>query len=136
VIGKDRETLHLHIDGVKVSLLGYPYPLLHAGERLSGLTIADARDIACMKLSALAGRGTRRDFVDVYVALQHIQLAELLTLFQRKYAGVNYSLLHLFKSLTYFGEAERDPMPDMLIPLAWEDVTAFFERVVPPLAGV
>jgi hypothetical protein len=30
--------------------------------------------------------------------------------------------------LSYFEEAEKDPMPDMLVPLAWEDVKQFFTR--------
>jgi hypothetical protein len=34
----------------------------------------------------------------------------------------------VLKSLTYFDEAEQDPMPDMLMPLSWEDVKLFFSR--------
>jgi hypothetical protein len=35
--------------------------------------------------------------------------------------------------VTYFGDAEKDPLPHMLVPLAWEDVLYFFKREVPPL---
>ncbi len=33
---------------------------------------------------------------------------------------------HRLRALAYFDDAEREPMPDMLKPLEWEDVRAFF----------
>ena len=46
------------------------------------------------------------------------------------HAGVRYSVFHLLKSLTYFEDAEPDPMPEMLVPLDWEEVKRFFEGEV------
>jgi hypothetical protein len=40
---------------------------------------------------------------------------------------VNHSLTHLLKSLTWFEDAEKDPMPDLLAPLPWEEVRRFFQ---------
>lgn len=134
VVGKDRQTVHLHVDGVKVSLFGYAYPVLFSCSSLSGIEVADPRDIACMKISAIASRGTRRDFVDVYVAAQQYGLDELLRLFRRKYAAANYNLVHLLKSLTYFADAEREPQPDLLLTLTWDQVKHFFEWEVPRLS--
>ena len=37
----------------------------------------------------------------------------------------------IIKSLTYFADAEKDPMPHMLAPLAWSEVRRFFEREAP-----
>ena len=33
---------------------------------------------------------------------------------------------HLVRSLTFFEDAEAEPMPEMLVPLAWDQITAFF----------
>jgi len=33
---------------------------------------------------------------------------------------------HLVRSLTFFEDAEAEPMPDMLVPFAWDQITAFF----------
>ena len=41
---------------------------------------------------------------------------ELLGMFQRKYARTGYNRVHILKSLTYFDDAEKDPMPHMLAP--------------------
>ena len=67
-----------------------------------------------MKLSAIAGRGTKRDFVDLYVCAQRYGLKEILRLFDAKYSQTHFSRIHLLKSLTYFADAEKDPMPHML----------------------
>ena len=126
VISKSPQTVYLHVSGTKVSFIGYDYPLLFPLAAFRGLAVADVRDIACMKLSALASRGSRRDFVDLYVVARQYGIPHLLELFQRKFAQANYNLLHVRKSLTYFADAEQEPMPDMLVPLSWEEVKQFF----------
>ena len=133
LIAKDRETLHLHISGVKVSFLGYHYPVLFSFESFLGVHVADPRDIACMKINAIAGRGVRRDFVDLYVIAKEYGLAPLLELFKVKYAEVDFNLIHALKSLTYFEDAEREPMPKMLAPISWDQVTEFFRCEAPKL---
>ena len=134
VIAKAHQTLHVHISGTKVSFLGYNYPLLFPFEFFKDLAVADMRDIACMKLSALASRGTRRDFVDLYVSARHLGLATLLTQFENKYAQVRYNRVHILKSLVFFADAEKDPMPDMIVALSWEEVRSFFLHEVPLLS--
>ena len=128
VLSRAPSTLHLLLLEIKVSFLGYPYPLLFPTDRFSSADVAEARDIACMKLSAVASRGTRRDFVDLYVAANEYSLGEILSLFVRKYAGIEYSRLHLLKSLTYFEDADADPPLDMLTEISWADVKDFFTR--------
>jgi hypothetical protein len=128
VMSRAPSTLHLVLHEIKVSFIGYPYPLLYPTDRFSGVAVADARDIACMKLSAVASRGTRRDFVDLYLAAKAYTLGEILSWFARKYAGIEYSRLHLLKSLSYFEDAEADPPLQMLTEISWADVKDFFTR--------
>jgi hypothetical protein len=58
-------------------------------------------------------------------------LGELLELLQRKYGSVN--LAHLLRSLTYFADAESDPMPRMRWSLKWDDVKRQLEEAVKDL---
>ncbi len=134
VIGKDAGTLHATVQGIRVSFLSYAYPLLFPMRSFLGVNIADPRDIAGMKISAIAGRGAKRDFVDLYVVSKQYGLREALNWFQQKCAQANYSKVHILKSLTYFEEADKDPMPDVLTPLSWEEVREFFSKEVPPLS--
>jgi hypothetical protein len=130
---KSPHTLHAVVQGVKVSFLGYAYPLLFSLKTFLGVQVADPRDIACMKLSAIASRGARRDFVDLYAVAKEFGLGELLDLFHQKYAQTRYNSIHLLKSLVYFTDAEKDPPPDMLAPFSWDEIKQFFVQQVPRL---
>ena len=120
------DTLHVTFQSIKVSFLAYPYPVLFPFATFLGVNVADPRDIACMKLSAISNRGTKRDFVDLYLMAKQCGLAHLLEWFKQKYADVSHSLTHVLKSLSWFEDADKEPMPDMLAPLLWEDVKRFF----------
>jgi hypothetical protein len=133
LVAKEPGTLHAHIGGIKVSFLAYAYPLLFPCTTFLDVNVADPRDIACMKVSAIAGRGTKRDFVDLYAVAQHYGLPQILEWFKEKFALANYNLVHVLKSLTFFDDAEKDPAPDMLVPLSWEEVRQFFTREAPHL---
>jgi len=131
--GRDRQTLHVRISGVKISFLGYDYPVLFPCRPFLEVPVADPKDIGSMKISAIAGRGTRRDFVDLYMVARQEGLKALLDLFQRKFAEVNYNRIHVLKSLTYFDDADAEPMPNMLVPLVWPEVKDFFREQTPGL---
>jgi hypothetical protein len=133
VVAKSPGTLHTQIRGIKVSFLVFVYPLLFPCEAFLDVQVADPRDIACMKVGAIASRGTKRDFVDLYAVGQHYGLPQILEWFKEKFAPANYSSVHILKSLTYFDDAEKDPVPDMLVPISWENVKGFFTREVPRL---
>ena len=126
-------TLHAAIKDTKVSFLGYAYPVLFPANQFVGVDVADPRDVACMKVSAIASRGTKRDFIDLYMCARRYGLDEIMRLFDRKYAQANYSSLHILKSFTFFADAEKDPMPHMLDAVEWESVKQFFLGQTPRL---
>lgn len=126
-------TVHFDLRDTRASMLHYSYPLLFSLQRFLTVDVADPRDIACMKVSAIASRGSRRDFVDLYVVAQRYGLDQILDWFRRKFAATPYSRVHILKSLTYFEDAEQEPMPDLLAPLDWSAVTRFFTTAVPRL---
>ena len=138
IVAKSEHTVHITLKGLKVSFLGYSYPLLfpmkqyRPAEGIS-IDVADERDIACMKISAISSRGTRRDFVDLYEVARQYSLPELYGLFQKKFSLTPYNNVHILKSLTYFADAESEPMPNMLIPLSWDTVKQYFVSEVPKL---
>jgi len=128
LVSKAPGTIYAKIHATKVSFIAYVYPVLFPLTRFLGANVADPRDIGCMKISAIASRGTKRDFIDLYVATQDHGLEQLLGWFAKKYAKTDYSTVHVLKSLTFFEEAEQDPMPNMLVSLSWEQVKQFFRR--------
>jgi Nucleotidyl transferase AbiEii toxin, Type IV TA system len=130
LVSKALHTVHATIGVTKVSFLGYSYPVLFPAALFLGVPVADPRDVTCMKISAVASRGTKRDFLDLYVASQQFGLTDILAWFARKYVQTRYSRTHVLKSLTYFQDAELDPMPDMLVDVDWNELKHFFRREV------
>lgn len=113
-------TLHAVLEGLRVSFLGMQTPLVYPTTSYRGLMLADARDIAVMKIVAIGGRGSRKDFVDLYFFLQAGgTLESLLYLARRRFERVDYNEYHLLKSLVYFEDAEVEPMPRMLREASW-----------------
>lgn len=131
VFGEDDGTLHCTIDGVKVSFLRYEYDLLFPVVEFEGVMLADERDIAAMKIDAISSRGSKKDFFDLHVLLKKYQLQELISFFEKKFDNIQYNMLHILKSLTFFADAEDEPMPMMLVDDGWKDVKkAIIEKVM------
>ncbi|HAJ33117.1 MAG TPA: hypothetical protein DCK79_07060 [Candidatus Atribacteria bacterium] len=130
----ERETENTLIgifNGTRVSFLKYDYPLLFDLKQITGVNVADLRDIGCMKIDAISSRGTKRDFIDLFfICREAISLKNLLSLFKKKYKSVNYNMIHILKSLTYFEDAENNPMPKMTVPVSWQEVKSFFKEEI------
>ncbi len=108
------------LNGVKVDIVNYDYPWIGDFVDEEGLRLASPQDIAAMKVNAVMGRGTKKDFIDVYFLLRHFSFAELIKLYLKKYAdGSEYRAL---LSMTYFGDADPQPMPYMYENVDWEAV--------------
>ena len=128
--GEAEGTVHGILKGVRVSFMFYRYPLLFPTSDFHGVRIADLRDIGLMKITAISSRGSKKDFVDLYVICQRvIPLELLLGLFEAKYSGTGYSLYHLLRSLAYFDDAEREPALETLGEgTTWSEVKAYFRK--------
>ncbi len=106
------------LQGVKIDFVNYNYPWIDEMIRQDNLRLASPKDIAAMKINAIEGRGTRKDFVDIYFLLEHYSLSEILTFYQTKYP--EHSQFRALLSLSYFDDAEMQPMPKMLMPVEWD----------------
>lgn len=119
-----KETAHIRVyilEGVKIDFVDYSqYPWIDAPVMEDGLRLASPRDIAAMKINAIEGRGSRKDFIDIYFLLQHYSLNEILGFYQQKYP--NYSIFRALKSLSFFADAEAQLMPIMYSSISWEEM--------------
>ncbi len=122
VVGREPRTLHMLVEGVQVSFFQYQYPLIGEVTKEGGICMAAPQDIAAMKIDAASSRGSKKDFIDLYVLLHTYTLPELIAFFEQKYAHIAYNKAHILKSLVYFDDAEYEPMPRMLIPVTWDEV--------------
>lgn len=107
------------INGIKVDFVNYSYPWLEDKISIEGINMASIKDIAAMKIAAITNRGSRKDFVDIYFLLQDYTLKELIFFYEEKFRDASKYLA--LKSLSYFEDAEKEPMPIMLKDFSWEE---------------
>jgi len=123
-------TVYGRLSGAKISFIAYPFflpsePFIERGS----LRILTIKDIAVMKMLAVSQRGKRRDFVDLYWLCQNgFSLLDILKKLPRQYPGVAHDYHHIIKALTYFDDAENDPMPQAFFEYHWPDVKTFFQE--------
>jgi hypothetical protein len=134
VMSIDIETCYIMIENVQVSFLGYDYPLLQPTTLFPeyGFSLASLDDIAAMKLAAIASRGSRKDFVDLYFLFKFYRpLEDCLNLYQKKFESRDIG--HVIRSLVYFENAELEPDVFMVKPFSWEDIKRDMEQWIKKL---
>lgn len=118
----ERGTLYGNIENVRLSFLEYHYDLLQPLTfwKESSCYLASLDDLACMKLAAVAQRGSRKDFIDVFSLVQQYKpLPELLLLYQNKYQTEN--IAPVLMGLVYFDDADQEPDPP-LWSIGWQEI--------------
>jgi hypothetical protein len=128
--------LKLDVDDVPVDLVKYPYPPLEEPVKgPGGFPVAGLRDLAAMKLSAVARRGIKRDFWDLYeIARAGISLREAGAAYVQRFGTSHADLYHVQRALTWFEDAEKNPVPLAgITPAKWKRIKAFFLDEAPRL---
>jgi hypothetical protein len=108
------------INGIKADIVNYHYSWISKCREESGLRLAGKEDIAAMKLSAITGRGTKRDFFDLYFLLKEFTLEQMLQFYLSKFP--DGTLFLVLKSLSYFEDAEENIDPILIKPVSWKNV--------------
>ena len=106
------------INGVKTDFVNYKYPLLEKPYVIEGIRFVSKKDIAAMKLNAVMGRGSKKDFIDLYFLNQEFSLKEMISFYEKKYH--DGSVFMLLKSLLYFDDADKQILPKMFQDFDWE----------------
>ena len=129
VIKESKNIKIYQVDGIKVDLVNYSrYPWIDKPVEENGIILAGIKDIAAMKVAAIIGRGTKKDFIDMNRLLQIFSLKEILDMYMQKYP--DGSLFIAMKSLSYFEDAESDPMPFMFDEIDWGVVKANIREAI------
>jgi len=130
ILNQTPKTLDVLINDTKVSFLEYNYPLISRLETFNTTKLASVMDIACMKITAISSRGSKKDFVDLNEILKTTTLQKIFLNFEKKYLNVKYQKAHLLKSLLFFQDAKADPEPDYMLNQKWVDIKFNIEKAV------
>lgn len=130
-VARTTGTLTLDAGGVKLDFLRHAYPLLADPDDFAGVRLLSVRDVAAMKLNAVANRGSKKDFFDLYELLKHFSLDEMVADFELKYR--NSDRFIVLRSLAWFDDAALEPDPVSLTGTSWTQVR---QRIVKALREV
>lgn len=118
--------LVVEVDGVMTSFFTYGYSLLSPADAVDGLQVANVLDVGLMKLDAIAGRGMRKDFYDVYFIARQIPLEVLFERSADKYPRSHSFGMRVLAALVDFDIADQQDEPTLLLPAEWDQVKKFF----------
>ena len=128
VIKKSKNINIFEINDVKVDIVNYTYPWLEEELQIENIRLASLKDIAAMKIAAVTGRGSKKDFVDLFFLLKKFSFKEIIYSYEEKYADASIYLA--LKSLLYFDDADKDPPLNMLIEVSWKEVKKLITKQV------
>jgi predicted nucleotidyltransferase component of viral defense system len=124
----DRQTRQYFIHNIKVEFIGFRYPLIHNFETEEEIRLFSLQDTIAAKLNAVLGRGSKKDFFDIYELLKNYSLKELFNNFKLKFN--QQDVFPLLKSLNYFEDAEQEPDPISLNNTSWKQVKDKIDNVL------
>jgi len=113
---------------IKVDLIKYAYPLINPVLDIDNIRLLSIEDIIPMKLSAIAGRGSKKDFYDIFYLLKTYSFKQMFDLFEKKFPNTN--TFHVVKSLSYFEDADLEANPQTIDKIDWEEIKQTIITVV------
>ncbi len=129
VVSSTDAVLRVRLGGTAVDFVRHRYaPLEPPRPGPGGIAVAGLADLAAMKLAAVAQRGVRRDFWDLRaMAEAGVSLRDAGRAYVRRFGVAEADLYDVARSLTYFEDAEKEPvLPAGLSPETWDETKAFF----------
>lgn len=120
VIKKSKNILICSVNGIKVDFVNYQYRLLESSLLEGNLRLVKKKDIAAMKVNAIAGRGSIKDFIDVYFLLNEFSINEMIDFYLQKYSDGSEFMVR--KSLTYFDDADNEEAPILFHDISWSEI--------------
>ncbi|MCY0899175.1 MAG: nucleotidyl transferase AbiEii/AbiGii toxin family protein [Firmicutes bacterium] len=110
ILDRHRYSIHWRIQGVKVSYLWQQGVRIDPGPTFQNIPLASQTTLAVLKCNAIANRGARKDFIDLYALFQSgWSLTDILDAAAVQAPQLNRA--QLLRSLVYFDDAEHEPEP-------------------------
>ncbi|MCK5137364.1 MAG: nucleotidyl transferase AbiEii/AbiGii toxin family protein [Bacteroidales bacterium] len=119
----ERNTIKGSINDIKVDCITHNYPFVESPlTTKDGIRIYGIKDIAAMKLSAIADDGTRlKDFIDIACLSTKLSLSDMLNAYQQKYKNSNP--IRALKGLTFFEDVNfNEPIQMIQGKYNWDKI--------------
>lgn len=121
-----KSIMQCFIENIKVDFVFVKDPFNHPADFLENIPFAHIEDIAALKLNAIKGRGSKKDFWDIAKLLNIYSLEKLFSFYEKRYP--HDDTFAVIRSLVYFDDAEQEPDPVMVDHTSWDEVKKTIEK--------
>ncbi|MBI1782427.1 MAG: nucleotidyl transferase AbiEii/AbiGii toxin family protein [Sphingobacteriales bacterium] len=88
---------------------------------LDNIRLFSKEDIAAMKLNAICGRGSKKDFYDIFSLLKIFSLKEMLSFYDYKFKSDNSWMA--LRSLQFYEDTDMQEQPELITEFPkWEEI--------------
>lgn len=137
IVDASKYSIHLIMESKPIDVVRYPYPPLETPQAgPENFPTASIVDLATMKLAAIAKRGIKRDFWDLYeiVTRSRTTIRNALDAYLKRFAKHESDLYYVIRSLTYFEDAEKERTSPRGMDLElWKTIKDFFSKNAPTI---
>lgn len=131
VVVKESHQLTVEVEGVDITYLHYPFPVLLPFVEYEGVRILCTKEIAATKAYTLGRRATFKDYVDLYFLLEehHVGLDEILGLAKKKY-GDEFDARLFLEQLVYFEDVSEMDITFLKESIRRDKMELFFAQEI------
>lgn len=128
------DELTVFVNGIKLTFLRYPFPVLEKFLDLDGVTMLGVKEIAATKAYTIGRRGSLKDYLDIYFILQDgmTTLDDILKLAERKY-GNDFNARLFLEQLIYLEDVPEVKISFLKEPVSKKQLEEFLASEVKKL---
>jgi len=125
------DELTVFVDGIKVTFLKYPFPVLSDFIEHEGIKMLNIKELVATKAYTIGRRGSYKDYIDLYFVLKenYSSLAEIIKMAEKKYKEQFNSRLFL-EQLVYFEDIEDVKIVFLKERADKKELEKFFENEI------
>ena len=125
------EELSVLIDGVKVTFLKYPFPVIDELTNLDGLESLNIIEITATKAYTIGRRGSFKDYIDLYFVLSenHASLEQIIQLAEKKF-GKEFNSRLFLEQLIYLEDIEEIKVTFLKERISQAQINTYFTEIV------
>lgn len=125
------EELTIFVDGIKITFLYYPFPLLEKLSEIEEVQMLSIKEIAATKAYTIGRRGVYKDYVDAYYILKedYTTLKEIINLAEQKF-GEKFNSRLFLEQLIFLDDIEDININFLKSAVSKDQVTAFFKQQI------
>lgn len=127
----NQNELTVFVDGLKITFLEYPFPLISDTVDYEGIRLLSVKEIAATKAYTINRRGSLKDYVDLFfiVSKKYSTLEEIIEISGKKY-GDEFNARLFLEQLVYLEDIEDIEIEFLEESVTKEEIQVFFKKEI------